>query len=127
ALNADHVSVLNNTVTNPGTWGIFTGFTDDLLVQANTCSGAQQQHGLYVSNSSQRPVIRGNTLYNNHDCGIQLNADVTQGGSGIISGALIEDNIIHDNGTGGGAGINLDGVQSSRIQNNLLYNNHASS
>jgi parallel beta-helix repeat protein len=27
---------------------------------------------------------------------------------------------------GGGSGINMDGVQNSRIENNLLYNNHAS-
>src|SRR5207302_10186010 len=30
------------------------------------------------------------------------------------------------NGAGGGSGINCDGVQNSRIENNLIYNNHAS-
>jgi parallel beta-helix repeat protein len=35
-------------------------------------------------------------------------------------------NIIYNNGTGGGSGINMDGVQNSVITNNLLYNNHAS-
>jgi hypothetical protein len=35
--------------------------------------------------------------------------------------------VIFDNGfPAGGSGINCDGVQGSRIQNNLLYNNHAS-
>ncbi len=48
------------------------------------------------------------------------------GGDGIITNALIEGNIIHDNGASGGSAINLDGVQKSRIQNNLIYNNHAS-
>src|SRR5262249_34422797 len=38
---------------------------------------------------------------------------------------LVENNVVYDNGRGGGAAINLDGVQTSRIQNNLLYNNHA--
>ena len=48
------------------------------------------------------------------------------GGDGIISGALVEGNIIYDNGVGGGSGINADGVQNSRFQNNLIYSNHAS-
>ena len=52
-------------------------------------------------------------------------AGISQGGSGITRGALIEDNVIYDNGFSGGAAINLDGVQQSRIQNNLLYGNHA--
>jgi len=39
------------------------------------------------------------------------------------SNALIEDNIIHDVGFGiGGQAISCDGLQNSRIQNNLIYN-----
>ena len=48
------------------------------------------------------------------------------GGDGIISGALVEGNVIYDNGVGGGSGINCDGVQNSTIRNNLIYNKHAS-
>jgi hypothetical protein len=44
---------------------------------------------------------------------------------GLITEATIDGNVVHDNGAKGGAGINLDGVQASRIQNNLLYENHA--
>src|SRR5262249_27090216 len=58
--------------------------------------------------------------------GIHMNGDESQGGDGIISGALVEGNLIYGNGAGGGSGINGDGVQNSRIQNNLLYDNHAS-
>jgi hypothetical protein len=55
-----------------------------------------------------------------------MNGDVSMGGAGIITGALIENNIIYNNGSpGGGAGINQDGVQNSIIRNNLLYNNFA--
>jgi hypothetical protein len=32
---------------------------------------------------------------------------------------------LHDNGYGGGSAINMDGVQDSKIFNNLIYNNHA--
>jgi hypothetical protein len=55
-----------------------------------------------------------------------MNGDVSQGGVGIITHALVENNIIYNNGRTGGSGINCDGVQNSRFQNNLLYNNHAS-
>ena len=39
---------------------------------------------------------------------------------------MIYGNIIYGNGADGGSGINMDGVQNSRIENNLLYDNHAS-
>ena len=48
------------------------------------------------------------------------------GGDGIISGALVENNVIYDNGRGGGSAINGDGVQNSTFRNNLIYNAHAS-
>ena len=60
-----------------------------------------------------------------------MNGDLSQGGDGIISGALVSGNVIYNNAIqrhslGGGSGINMDGVQNSRIENNLIYNNHAS-
>jgi hypothetical protein len=55
-----------------------------------------------------------------------MNGDVSQGGNGLILNALVEKNVIYDNGRQGGSGINADGVQNSRFLNNLLYNNHAS-
>ncbi len=89
-------------------------------------SRSQAEHGIYVGNSGDRPVIRHNLIWGNNANGIHMNGDLSQGGDGIISGALVEGNIIHDNGVAGGSGINCDGVQSSIIRNNLLYNNHAS-
>ena len=55
-----------------------------------------------------------------------MNGDVSLGGDGIISNALVEGNIIYGNGVGGGSGINCDGVQNSTIRNNLIYDTHAS-
>jgi parallel beta-helix repeat protein len=121
---SQHVTVRNGVFGNNGTWGIFTDFTDDLTLENNDCYGSIDQHGIYVSNSSQRPIIRGNRVHDNHDGGIQINADVTMGGEGITHGALIENNIVYNNGTGGGGSINLDGVQDSIVRNNLLYGNH---
>src|SRR6185436_17330077 len=62
----------------------------------------------------------------NRNAGFHLNGDLSQGGDGQISFALIEKNIIWENGVGGASGINCDGVSDSTIRNNLLYNNHAS-
>ncbi len=122
----EHVEILNNVADQNGRWGIFTGFSDDLLIEGNVCSNSRDEHGIYDSNSGDRPVIRGNTVYGNHANGIHMNGDESQGGDGVISGALVENNLIYGNGAGGGSAINADGVQSSRIQNNLIYDNHAS-
>ncbi len=129
---AEFVTVRNVQASNNGTWGIFTGHVDDLLIESNRTWGSIDEHGIYVSNSGDRPVIRDNVIFDNRGSGIHMNGDESQGGDGIISGALVSGNVIYGNakfnGTslGGGSGINMDGVQDSRIENNLLYNNHAS-
>jgi len=101
----------------------------DLVIEGNETSHSAIEHGIYVSNSGDRPIVRANRVHDNHASGIQLNADPAQQGpdpndpqgDGIIEDALIEDNVIHDNGAGGAAGINLASVRSSLIRNNLLY------
>jgi parallel beta-helix repeat protein len=123
---SDHVTVRTGVFGNNATWGIFTDFSDDLLLENNECYASGTQHGIYVSNSGDWPVVRGNRVHDNAGCGIQLNADLSQGGDGLITGAVIENNVAWNNGTAGGAAINLDGVQSSIVRNNLLYSNHAS-
>jgi len=121
-----HVIIRGNTGDLNGRWGVLTGFSDDILIENNVMSRSQAEHGIYVSNSGDRPVIRKNVVFGNRANGIHMNGDVSQGGDGIISGALVEDNTIFDNGLGGGSGINCDGVQGSVFRNNLLYTNHAS-
>ena len=123
----DGVILRNNRCDQNGRWGILTGFSENILIEHNECSRSADEHGIYVSNSADNPIVRGNVLWGNRANGLHMNGDIEVGdGDGIISGALVENNIVYDNGRGGGSGINCDGVQSSRIQNNLLYNNHAS-
>ncbi|MDI3285587.1 right-handed parallel beta-helix repeat-containing protein [Polyangium sp. 15x6] len=132
---SDHITLRRNRADDNGRWGIFTSFTDDLLVEDNECSRSRSEHGIYVSNSADRPIIRRNHVWGNQRSGIQINADNNfdspayrvRGGvvDGIVTGAVIEDNLIHDNGAGGGAAINLDGVQDSLIRRNILLDNHA--
>jgi len=56
---ADHVTVRNGVFGNNATWGIFTDFSDDLLLENNECYASGTQHGIYVSNSGDRPVQVG--------------------------------------------------------------------
>jgi hypothetical protein len=131
AVTAGHVTLRSNRCDQGGVWGLFTGFVDDLLIEDNEASRSAEQHGIYVSNSGDRPVVRRNLLWGNHSCGLHMNGDESQGGDGVISEALVERNILFDNGNGstafgppGGSAINCDGVQDSVIRNNLLWNNH---
>lgn len=122
---AHHVTVKDCTMQDNGTWGIFTDYSNYTLLQDNECSGSKAEHGIYVSNSSDYPTVRGNRLHHNNACGFQINADPGGDGDGITTGALVEQNIIYENGKGGGAGINLCSVRNSIIRNNLIYHNYA--
>lgn len=124
--DTDFVTVQNCTVHNSGLTGIFTSFTYHPLIQNNE-SYSNGEHGIYQSNSGDSPTIRGNKLHNNAAAGLHMNGDRNfTPGDGIISFAVVERNIVWENGLSGGSGINCDGVSDSIVRNNLLYNNHAS-
>lgn len=125
-----HVTVQHCIARYGGVQGILTSYSDDLDIEHNTCYGSGQQHGIYVSCSGDRPLIRYNTCYSNPRAGIQVNggADARRSalgtqGDGIIDGAIIEGNILYNNGLSAAAAINLMSVRDSLIVNNLLYNN----
>lgn len=126
-----HVTVRNSTFGNNGRWGIFTNHCNNILLEENTTYGSQIEHGIYFSNSGDNPTIRYNLIYDNNANGIHMNGDLSAGGAtgvpgdGVISGARVEGNVIYNNGSAGGAGINMDGVQHSAIVNNMVYENHA--
>jgi parallel beta-helix repeat protein len=123
--NTSHISVSNCYCHNNYRWGIFLAFSDYPTLTGNHCSYSTTQHGIYDSNSGDYATVTGNICDHNHDCGIQFNGDVSQGGKGYMVGNLIAGNILHDNGAGGGAALNFDGLVNSTIENNLLYNNLA--
>ena len=122
--HSHHITLRGNLVHDCGLSGIFTAFVDHALVEGNQ-SHHNQEHGIYLSNSGDFPVVIKNTLNHNAACGLQLNADRTMGGDGIITKARVEENLIYANGLKGGAGINLDGVTDSLIANNTLEHNLA--
>jgi hypothetical protein len=121
--SSQRITIRNGVFGNNRYWGIFTNHSDDLLIENNECYGSVAEHGIYTSNSGDRPVLRGNRCHDNYGCGIHMNADLSAGGDGVITGAVVENNRIYRNGQGGGAGINMDGVQESVVRNNLVFNN----
>src|SRR4029078_3394576 len=120
------VTIRDNVFANNQRWGLFTDFSDDLLIEGNESCGATSEHGMYVSDSGDRPVVRGNVIHDNHANGLHMNGDASMGGDGIISSPVVEGNYIYNNGVGGGSGINMDGVERAMIRNNVIVNTHAS-
>ncbi len=124
-IECTNVTMRNGVFGNSQYWGIVTSHSDDIVLEYNDCYGSANEHGIYVANSGDRPVVRGNRLHDNAGSGLRSNGDVIQGGDGIITGALYENNIIYNNCVLGGAAMNLDGLQDGTVRNNLIYNNHS--
>jgi hypothetical protein len=123
---SEFVTIRNCRAGHNGRWGILTGFVDDVLIEDNEMHHSIAEHGIYVSNSGDRPIIRRNVVHDNRANGIHMNGDVSLGGDGVISGALVERNVIYGNGAGGGSGINMDGVSEGVVRNNLIFDHHSS-
>lgn len=117
-----HVTIRKNRTDQNGMWGIFSGYSDYIVIENNVTTRSHNEHGIYVSSATDHPVIRENQVWGNRVNGIHLNSGTGQ----LVTGALVERNTIFDNGAGGGSGINADGLQKSLIQSNLLYGNHGS-
>src|SRR4030095_6170965 len=69
-------------------------------------------------NAADNPIIRRNLA---HDVGVncvQINADLSTGGDGLISNWIIDPHVVHGCGS---AGFNLDGVIQGLFVNNLAY------
>lgn len=112
-----------NVSSTPDKYGIYSSWQDGIVVEKNTVSGTWNT-GIYTTENSRNYIVRGNEVFNAGGNGLHNNAGPM--GSGVIKNALLEGNIIHNVGLGvGGQAISCDGVQDSRIQNNLLYDIHA--
>lgn len=118
--------IRGNRVVDSGGEGMYLSEVADSLVEGNTiegagASGADRTHGIYLANAgSDGTTIRGNHIFGSGTAGIHFNGDLSIGGDGVISGLVIEGNVIHDNGQNG---LNMDGVQDSVVRNNLIYGN----
>lgn len=119
--HCDHLTLRRNVVAGSGQSGIVTRFCDQLVVEDNEASGSLAGHGIHSSSSGSRPVLRGNAVWGNRLSGIRVNGAA---GDVVVSGALIERNVVYENGAGGGAALDLDRAQDAVIRNNLLHDNH---
>ena len=98
--------------------GIFSGFALDLTIEDNKID-TTGEHGIYVSNAADNPAILRNDVSNTGSNCIQINADVSTGGDGVISNWRIEGNTVRT--CKGSAGINLDGAVHGIAVNNVIY------
>ena len=122
---AEHVTIRNCVCANNRVWGIITSHIEHFTVEGCETFGATVEHGIYVANSGDDPVIRNNVVHHNVGNGIHINGDPDCGGDGIISRALVEGNVIYEHGTRGGSAMSVMHVQDSIFRNNLLYHNYA--
>ncbi len=114
--------------------GFYFSEVADSLIEGNTIHDisnpqGERDHGMYIANTGcDNTIIRGNHIYNIHasGAGIHFNGDASvdtcdgSSDSYVISGLVIENNIIHD--VMQQNALNMDGVQDSDIRNNLIYN-----
>jgi MYXO-CTERM domain-containing protein len=98
--------------------GIFSGFALDLTIQDNRID-TTGEHGIYVSNAADNPSILRNDISNTGANCIQINADLSTGGDGLISNWRIEGNTIRN--CKGAAAINLDGAIRGVARNNVVF------
>ena len=125
-----HVTIQGCNFGNGGTWGLFTDYSDDLVLEGNECHHSGNEHGIYFSNSGDRVQIRGNYCHDNNASGIQINSDPAQQnaglgtrGDGITEDSVIENNWCEANGANGAAGLNFASIRNCDIRNNLIVNN----
>jgi parallel beta-helix repeat protein len=121
------LTIRGNTCTNAGHEGFYLSEVSHSLIEGNTITGSGSDgqtrgHGMYLANAgSDNTIIRGNRISGmktDDSAGIHFNGDLSVGGDGIISGLLVEQNVISG---GRQNGFNMDGVQDSTFQNNLVY------
>jgi hypothetical protein len=116
--------IIQNCTVNGtgGIGGIFIDNSNDTQILNNTvlnCIGTNTTgHGMYVSGTCTGVIVRGNIIHDNAYVGLHVNGDISEGGVGIVTNALIENNLFYNNGQNS---INADGIQNSTIQNNLIY------
>jgi hypothetical protein len=121
--------IASNDCSGAGHEGFYLSEVSGSLVEGNRIVGAgangeSRGHGMYLANAgSDDTVIRNNTIgmtSPSESNGIHMNGDESVGGDGIISGLLVEGNVIYGHAQNG---FNLDGVESSVFRNNVVYAN----
>ena len=107
-----------------GIGGILVDLGTNVLVTGNEVRNVQGTnttgHGMYVSGGSTGVQVLDNAIHDNGYVGLHVNGDASEGAPGVVTNLLVAGNRIYENGQNG---INADGLQGSRIENNVLYAN----
>ncbi|MDX2051539.1 MAG: right-handed parallel beta-helix repeat-containing protein [Polyangiaceae bacterium] len=74
---AHHVAILRVLSHHHKNWGLHSTDTQDVLIQDSVFGYSGTEHGCYVSDGSDRYVIRRNVFVNNPASGLQCNLDPT--------------------------------------------------
>jgi len=119
-----NITIRACTVISNGVWGVQTSLSSHVTVEGCELAWSRKEHGVYFS-TTDYPAARDCVIHDNTGCGVHLNGDLSEGGDGMITGAVIERNVIFGNGRGGGAAINMDGVERSVVRDNRLHGNLA--
>lgn len=114
------VTVRRNQFIDSNLWGIVADHCNDLLLDNNEVRGSVRSHGIYLSNSGDRAIVRGNRLTGNTSAGIAIGGDNKSDQDGIITGTLIEDNVLLGNGVDQSPAILLDGAVGTVLRNNII-------
>jgi parallel beta-helix repeat protein len=122
--SSTNITIRYCTVMSNALWGIQSCLSDYITVDGCDVFGSREQHGIYFS-TTDHPVVRNSRIHDNPSCGIHMNGDVSEGGDGMVSGGLIENNLIYRNGRRGGAALNMDSVEGTEVRNNLIFDNQA--
>ncbi|MBL8744705.1 MAG: right-handed parallel beta-helix repeat-containing protein [Myxococcales bacterium] len=121
------LDIRNNDCSLAGHEGFYLSEAAVSNIEGNTISqsgqdGQPRGHGIYLANAgSDGTVLRRNHIFDlpaDESAGIHFNGDLSVGGDGIIEGLTVDGNVIHDLGHNA---LNMDGVQSSTIMNNVIY------
>lgn len=115
------LEIRNNTVRNSGSSNIYLSQVANSIVEGNVATGSSTSHGIYLANGgSDDTVLKGNRCSGNAKNGIHFNGDSSVGGDGLHSGLVIDGNFLFQNVANG---LDMDGVERSIIQNNVIYDN----
>lgn len=122
--SSDHITIRKCVSGDNGKWGIQSSLSRHISVEQCELYGSKKEHGIYFS-TTEYPRATDNLIHDNASCGIHMNGDLSEGGDGLITGAVIARNKILRCGAVGGAAINMDGVEKATIERNVLHHNLA--
>ena len=121
---SERVTVRGCTLGDNGVWGFQSAMSKHITVEKCEIYGSKKEHGIYFS-TTDYPTAADNHIHDCASCGVHMNGDLSEGGDGMITGAVIARNKIIGCGSAGGSAINMDGVEKSTIEANVIDGNAA--